>query len=673
MSNRTKYLLSLTLPFMSFGMASAAMAQSQDDVEEDLIIVTGSPLQHKEDEILTGASILTDEELSMRQAGSLGETLKSTPGLTSTFFGPGASRPVIRGQGGARIRILTNGIGSIDAAASSPDHAVAAEPAMAERIEVIKGSSLLRFGSAATNGVINVIDGRIPKEMPSENYEGVVRLGTASVDNAKDLAIGSNIALGNSFALHIEGARRETDDYDVPGYAIDPALNGGTPVGVEGTVANSFTKNSSYALGGTKFFDRGFFGLSAKHMNAKYGVPGEEPGSPEAGVFIKLDQNRLDMNSEFELDTNWFEKITMVGGLADYEHTEFESPTEPGTVFTNEGGEIRVELIQQKRGPWHGAFGLQHSWRDFAAIGDEAFIPPTTTAQTGVYSFQDLDRDNWHFEAAARLETTEHKSDTTQEKRDFQTFSASAGASYDFGNGLKIGTNYSRTERAPTSDELFANGPHLATGQFFIGDTNLKDEIAHNLETSLYLENAWLSLKANLFHTSYDDYIFASATGAQQDGLPVYQNRAEKAKFTGAEISADAPIGEVGPFALDGDIAAQYVTAELDVVGNDNLPLMPPLSVIAGVNAEADGYGGRVEIDYHHKQDKTALFELPSDQYTMVNAFAHFQPLPEHDNVTLQLSALNLTDEEARQHSSPLKDRILLPGRNFKISLETKF
>jgi len=191
-------------------------AIAQDNLDE--IIVTGSPLTRSVDEAITGLSVLTGEELANRLTGTIGETLKSEPGVSSTFFGAGASRPIIRGQGGDRVRVLTNGIGSIDASSASPDHAVAAEPAQAERIEVLRGASLLRYGSSGSGGIINVIDGRIPTEIPEDGLDGALRVGASSVDNGFEAAGSVDIGAGN-FALHLDGTFRDTGNYDIPGFA----------------------------------------------------------------------------------------------------------------------------------------------------------------------------------------------------------------------------------------------------------------------------------------------------------------------------------------------------------------------------------------------------------------------------------------------------------------------
>ena len=274
-------------------LLSVSAAASAQDALNDEIIVTGSPLLRSVDEAITGVSVLTGEELSRRLAGTIGETLKNEPGVSSTFFGAGASRPIIRGQGGDRVRVLLNGIGSIDASSASPDHAVAAEPAQAERIEVLRGASLLRYGSSGSGGIINVIDGRIPTELPEDGIDGAVRIGASSVDNGREAAGSLDFGAGN-LVFHVDGTFRETDDYEIPGFAesaefraLEEAEEGGEEEGEEeeeafGSLDNSQTKSTSITGGVSYVGERGFFGVAVHKFDSDYGIPGgHEEGEEE--------------------------------------------------------------------------------------------------------------------------------------------------------------------------------------------------------------------------------------------------------------------------------------------------------------------------------------------------------------------------------------------------------
>lgn len=723
----TRKQLSLSVATAALVSFSPALAQTDTAASDDKIIVTAAPYAQSEQEILTGVSVLDGAELSRNVANSIGETLRKEPGVSTTFFGAGASRPIVRGQGGDRVRVLDNGIGSIDASSASPDHAVAVEPALAERIEILRGVSILRYGSSGAGGVVNVIDGRLPSEAPEEGLEGAFRIGTTTVDEGVDLAAGVTATLGEVNGMevvgHLSGTWRDADDYDIPGFAESERLRAleeeehedhdededhdhEEEEEIRDTLENSFVESSSYAGGLSFIGDKGFISFGVKQSNTEYGVPAghdhghheeeeedhdEEEHEEEGGVFIDLDQTRYDVRGGFDLGSTAFDSVSFSIGFADYEHIEFEGPGEPGTVFSNEGYEGRVELLQTERNGWRGATGLQLRHRDFSAIGEEAFVSPSETKQYAIYTFQEIDNGPWHFEGALRYENTEQTNDTLNIEQSFDGVSVSAGAAYHFSDEVLTGLTIYRTERAPTTEELFSDGPHLATGQYEIGDPDLDLEVATGIEGVFRVGSERASLAVNVFYTDYQDYIYEADTGLTGEDILIaegvtdeeeleefgelgaYQFTAEDATFYGFEIEGRVVLADEGPFKLSLDAVVDRVEAEIDVDGNDNLPRIPPLGITSGVDFEMDNLFLRGEVEFAGEQGRTTDFELPTDSYTLVNFYADVTPFPAYPNVSLSAAALNVTDEEARVHSSFLKDEIPLPGRNYRFAVKYSF
>lgn len=671
----------LVLSTVSMGtilLASPALAQTSDSEApvDDEIIVTGSILSAKSNENLVGVSVLTKEKLERHMSSSLGETLKFEPGISSSFFGPGASRPIIRGQGGLRILLLDNSISSIDASSASPDHAGAVEPAMASRIEVVRGSGLLRYGSAASGGVVNVIDGRIPNRVPDATFTGKARLGLSSVDNGREAAFGTDINLGKfgtgNLVAHGEAAYRKTDDYDIPGFARSKRLRALDPLPLNeedrDTLPNSATKANTIAGGLSYIGQNMMIGGALKDLNSEYGIPGGE------GSTIRLDQTRFDMNSQFDFAQGPFEKLTITGGYADYQHKEIEASGDVGTVFSNEGGEGRLELVQRANGNWQAAHGLQYKKRDFSAIGEESFVPPTTTTLIGAFTFHEFDFDKWHLEAAGRYEHVKHV-DNANNTLDFDGLSASVGLDYHLADNLRLGGLFYRTARAPSSEELYSNGPHLATDQYERGNSNLKKEIASGAEISLRYKNGADYFTANVFYTDYADFVYEAFSGDvfvtdEGDELPISVFTPADAVFKGFEIALGKEIGSWNDwdFSLDGSV--EYVNAELQSGASGPLPRIPPFGATFGLGAVSGDWDLRAEINHASAKDKIAAGELASDGYTLVNAYVTYHI---NDNMSFRVSLLNLGNEEARQHTSFLKDKLPLPGRNLKASLSVSF
>jgi len=588
---------------------------------------------------------------------------------------------------------------------------IAAEPAQAERIEVLRGASLLRYGSSGSGGIINVIDGRIPTELPEDGIDGAVRIGASTVDNGREAAGSLDFGAGN-LVLHLDGTIKETDNFKIPGFAESARLRALEEAEEEehededddehgheeeeeafGRLENSQTKSTSLTGGVSYVGSRGHIGFAVSKFDSDYGIPGghgheeeeehhddeededhdedehQEEEEGEEMVTIDLDQTRFDVNGAFEFDGP-IEKVQFFGGYADYKHTEFEAPGEVGTVFTNEGYEARIEAIQRENNGWAAAYGVQLRNRDFSAIGEEAFVPPTKTKQIGIYTFHKKELGNIHLEGAARFENTKQENSVTNQDLDFDLFSVSAGGDVHMSDAVRIGGTIFRTERAPTTEELFSNGPHLATEQFEVGDPTLSKETATGVEAALRFRDNGRFLTLNAFYTDYSDYIYETETGEEEDGLDVFQFLGEDASFKGFEVQAGTPLAEIGNFTLKADALAEYVRAKTD---SGNLPRIPPLSVLTGIEADSERLTFRAELDYAATQNKIDTLEIPTDDYALVNLFATWRAPMDAQDVRLSLSVLNLLDDDARQHTSFLKDSVPLPGRNVRFSIASSF
>ncbi len=694
------------------GLAAASLAP-------DEITVTAAPYQRPVAEVLFPVTVLDSEAVARRATGGLGETLRYLPGVTSTAFGLGASRPIIRGQGGDRIRTLIDGLGSIDAASISADHAVAIEPLTAERIEVLRGPASLIYGPQASAGVINVIDGRVPLA-PIEAPEALARLGygTAAeqIDGAVRLGFG-----GTGFALRLTAFGRDSDDVDIPGFAESDRFRAMEAAEehddhhdedhdhdhdheeeeeIRGTLPNSDTQSYGGTLGGTLFFEGGSFGLAISGVESEYGLPGghehghahgdedkhgeeghdeahgdedhdHEHGEEEEDIRIELEQVRVDLRGTWDQPFGPFARADLRFAYADYEHVELEGP-EVGTRFENTGYEGRLSLVQQERQGWRGAIGGQIRHRDFSAIGAEAFVPPTETDQYGVFAAQELSRGPWLWEGTLRLDHQNSEAPGLGIEREDTGISASLGAGVELAPGWRAGLFGFRSERAPTPEELYSNGPHAATRAFEIGDPGLDEEIALGLEATLQLDTERVQARFSAFVTDYDGYVFQRFTGAEEDGLDVLVYDQEDASFYGAEGSLEVYVGELGPVALTADGALAYVRAETDNRPDNDLPRIPPLEGLVGLSGVAGAFDGRVELDFALDQDDVAAMELPTDGFVKTNLFLGWRPF-EDDRIALEIAAFNLFDEEVRLHSSYLKDEVPLAGRNIRFRLTARY
>ncbi len=695
----------------ALGLCAPQFAYAQGESHEhtdDEIIVTGTPIAHPEHESIIAADVLTQEELASRGEASLGELLRQQPGVSSSFFGPAASRPIIRGLGGDRVSVLDAGIGSIDASTVSDDHAVAVDPAMAQRIEIVRGPATLYYGSSAAGGVVNVFDGRIPDHEPEDGIDGALRTSLSSVNDGVEAAGGFDALLGRSgdtsFVFHGEGYYRDNDDYNIPGFAESERFRAAEEAEEAeheddedhdheheeeeeafGTVPNTALEAKGGAVGGSIIFPDGFIGVSAKISRSLYGVPGhhhheeeegeedhdhEEEEHGEEAVNIDLEQERYDLMGEFNKPFLFIDSTKIRFGYADYSHQELEGD-EIGTTFNNKGYEGRVEFLEKEFGNFRGATGFQYKHRNFEAIGDEAFTPPNITDQFGVFTLREYETDKWHAQVSGRYEHTDTEAESVGLSRTFDAYSISAGAGVEPSENLFFGVNLLRTERAPAPEELFSNGAHLATNAYEVGDPTLGKETARGVETTLHGEYGPIGFTVNGFYTDYKDFVALIPNGEEEDELPVFEFVAHDAVFKGFEAQADADLFSTGGFDVAARAQVDYVRAKFKDTGD--VPRIPPLRTVLGLEATSSHIDLRGEVEIAAKQDRIADYELPTDGYTLVNLAATWRPGGADHGLSVQLRADNVTNEEARLHTSFLKDVAPLPGRNFKLTLRGEF
>lgn len=651
----------------------------------DELVVTASADPRSQLELAQPTTVITGEELDERLEATLGQTLDEQPGVTSTYFGPGASRPVIRGLGGDRIRTLQGGIGSGDAANTSPDHAVSLDPLSAERIEILRGPSTLLYGSSAVGGVVNVLDERIPDYVPERAVSGELQVLGGSVSDERSGAV-SLVGGAGRLAWHADYSRRETDDYEIPGRAaVDVDEEHGEEAEPEGVLENSALENESAGFGASYVTERGFLGVSVSGFDTLYGVPGHGHGEKEHGheeeeerIRIDLDQRRVDLRGETLLASRLFSGLKVRFGTADYEHVELEGE-EVGTRFLNDSWEGRFELVQRKRdvgaGALSGSLGMQVSCSDFEAIGEEAFVPPSVTDDWAVFGFQEIERGPLSYQLGLRWENREIDADAgpanAAASRSFDGVSGSLGLVWRFADGYSFTTSLSRTERLPTATELYADGPHAATRAFEIGDPDLDSEESVGLDVSLKGAGERLTGSLSLFYNDFSGYVYESFTGDVEDGLEVVRFVQRDAEFVGAEVDLVFRLAEIGTGHLDLRARGDVVRAEL--ADGTPLPRIPPLRLGAGLTWHQGPWHALAELRWTDDQDRLGANEAPTDGSTVLNASTSYRFFLGATVTDLMLRGTNLTDEEVRNHVSFLKDEVPLPGRDVSLLLRVAF
>jgi iron complex outermembrane recepter protein len=619
-------------------------------VHSEEIVVTASPEARRESEVYQPVNVLTSEELTKQIQPTLGETLSREPGVSSTYFGPGASRPIIRGLGSDRIRVLEEGVGTGDASNVSPDHAVSVDPGSARQIEIVRGPATLLYGSNAVGGVVNVIDDRIPNRVPSSAITGSLDLRLGTVSDEKNGTVALDGGIGR-FAWHAGFLNRSTGDYEIP---------------TIGKLENSSLETSSATAGASYIVERGFLGISLSGFETNYGVPGAE----EEGVRIDMEQRRLDLKGELR-NLGIFRNLRLRMGSSAYEHVELEGD-EIGTRFTNEAFEARVEGAHRDFGALRGSIGMQYTTNDFEAVGEEAFIAPNQTDAFALFAFEEFTAGKFDLQFGARYESQNVSiDDVTLPDRSFDGLSGSIGAILKAGDGYSFAASLSRATRIPTATELYANGPHVATRQFEVGNADLDSETSMGIDLSIRRTSEKFRASVTLFQNYFEGYIFDAPTGAEEDGLPVFAYVQHDARFQGIELETHSELWHAGDRHLELELGLDYVHAALD--GGDHLPRIPPLRGLVGLQYQAGPLSAGVELQKYGRQGRIAAYETPTDDYTLVSAnigYRFFAASTVHDVI---LRGTNLTNELARVHTSPLKDFVPLPGRDLAVAYRVTF
>jgi len=696
------------------------------------IVVTGRSLDTEEAAPLP-VQVLSGDELAHRRQGGLGETLAGLPGVHLDSFGGGASRPVIRGQTVPRIEVLTDGANLFDASSVSPDHAIVTDPLLLDAIEIQRGPAAVRYGGNALNGAINLIDSKVPKALPESNLTGATEIRYGTGDEEKT-AVGRITAGIGSFALHAEGSRHVSEDYDVPdAYGSDK-------------LRDSFAKGSSYSFGASWITSKGYLGAAYTRQDSEYGLPGHSHANapchthgtdlhcevhggytdPFAGsddshtAYIDLRSERVDVRADYEKLLPGLDHTRLRLSYTDYLHDEIDGPF-LFSRYANEVYDGRLELTHLPLLGFTGTLGMQYTNGTFSGLNfntahrnDDVY--EFETENFGLFlterrSFGQVDvelaaRQDWRTMNAAKKHWTEYYIfppgyQLTPELEELYAgfydeyfaenypsskhnpFSASIGATWNIGEGYSAGLTLARSQRAPSVRELYARGNNLATNSYEVGLARTAtvsdtfpipstdvEETTKSVDLTFRKTGGRTEFEVGLFYQDVDDYIFARL---------IEEERELGHRFL-LYTAADARF-----FGIDGQISHRFTPnsritifgdyVDADLKGeNDNLPRIPPGRLGARYDLTAGPVSADVEYYHTFAQGRFASYETRTSGYDMVNATLSYRfELGGARGVELYLRGTNLTNELAYVHTSFVKNQSPLRGRSVAIGMRHSF
>ncbi len=615
-------------------------------------------------------SEISGEKLRRKQQSTLGASLSREAGISSSQFGPNASRPVILALDGDRIRILQNGTGVLDASSASQDHAVAMDPIVIDRIEIVRGPAALLYGSNAIGGVVNMDTTRIPEEVP-ENFEGKAEARGSSNDLGRSGAIALKKAMGSDWVVHADGSARGAEDYRVPGFARTQDVRDAAPLAPEdeGRVYNSFNRTQSGALGVSRVFgEKGFLGTSYAAYDSNYGVVAER------AVNIRMKQRRWDVGGEAK-NVSVFRSVRFKNSYSNYLHEEIEEG-ETGTRFKNDGNETRLDLKHGAVAGFAGVFGVQWNTFDFSAEGDEAYLPGTSNQALSAFVFEEREEGTVKPSFGARVDSSEVESEESvtfgpSRRRTFGSGSASLGVLVEASAHHAFALNAAYTERAPNYQELFANGRHVATRQNEVGNADLGLEHSHSAELSWRYKGGSSQSRLSVFLQDFHDFIALEPSGTDdgdpEDPFEIYNYQAVNARFYGAELEWRRQLGR---FELE--LKADFVRGVNRQTGH-SLPRVTPIRETLGLYYKLEPWRFDVQVERSERQTKTAPNEEATGEYTLVHLGAERPVYTGFAGLNVFARLNNVFDQEARNHVSVLKEIAPLPGRNLIIGVTAVF
>ena len=640
------------------------------------VTITGNPLGTSD--LIAPAAQYSGAALLLRSQSTLGETLDGTPGVSSTYFGPNASRPIIRGLDGDRIRILQNSGASIDASGLSYDHAVPSDPISMERIEVLRGPGALLYGGSAVGGVVNVIDNRIPREALFDSGGGLT--GKADIGLAtgnKEKGGGLLLETGTDrFALHADVFKRSTGDVAVPIQL--PCTRTGAP-SLANRICNSAAETNGGAVGGSVFFNQGYLGASASTYRSDYGTVAEDE------VTIKMKSNRYALEGELRGLGGLLQSIKGQLSRSEYQHTEFDAGV-AGTVFKNAGNDLRLEARHAKLGPLEGVLGLQLEGSRFSADGVEAFAPYSRTNQTALFAYEELPLGWGKLSFGARVESVKVESlgnplvaRFTPASRSFNPGSYALGALWNVAPGWQFTSNVAYSARAPKDYELFADGPHIATGGYEVGNANFATEKSTNLDIGAKWKRGANTFAMSAFVNRFSNYISQAATGVTVGVLPEFVFQQVPARFTGLEASGNIRLMESAQNSgqtLDLELRGDVVRAVNPTTGQP-LPRIAPVRLGATLAWAQGAWGARFGVNHVAAQNDVAPGQPVTNAYTLVNASLSYRQKVGATDLLWFARLDNIGDRLAYSATSILTQtapgKAPLPGRNFKVGLQANF
>ena len=638
----------------------------------DAIVVTGNEDFSVGSELEHVSKSISGNNLRRDLSGTLAETLEDLPGLDSRTMGSAPARPVIRGLGGERVLILQDGARTGDVSSQSADHAVTVDPIAAEKIEIARGPAALKYGGNAIGGVVNVVRNQIATSMP-DHLHGTASIQGESVNSGGTSALQAGLPIG-SFALKADGNLRTGQNLQTP----------------EGELDNSGILSTNNALGLSYIRPWGYAGGAFSMYFNNYGIPPDPEGGHANGVDIEMQKFQFDGKSEIFFENSFFRAVDIGYSYKNYFHREIEPGGAIGTEYGVLTSNANINARHGKKGILQkGTVGIWGEAKNYAVQG--ANTPDSDSYSLAAYLIEEKDFGPFHMEVGGRAEvvnTVPLQEDPDSRignirERSFAGISSSIAVVYDFGSGFYTGASLMHSYRAPSQEELYSEGPHLASYSYEIGNPELKPERGLGKELFLRYKGTLVQAELTGYHNDFANYIYPRNTGRPSLRFPTlneYQFFGADALLYGLEFSAELALS--ARLAVSGSMnythGEREITAQEQQAGGQTgdvqpLPMIPPFKGSLNLTYSTGSMQIGSRLLAAAKQTRTGDFEEPTDGYMVLGIFGQYRF--QYGNLlhTFSLRADNLLNESYSNHLSRIKELMPEPGRNVSLLYRVYF
>jgi iron complex outermembrane receptor protein len=670
-------------------LSTSVFADEALEITTGEIPVTANPLSLSADEMVRPINIMNGVSLQNRKSSSLGSMLDSVPGVSNSSWGDSIGRPVIRGMDRNRIQILNNGMQVKDVSNVAGDHAIAMDSLSTEQIEVVRGPETIIYGGGAIGGVVNLIDYRIHPEF-IDGIVGKYDASTGGANNATSTSLLMDFG-ANNVMFHIDLYDRDSKNIKIPGFSVSKKLADSddeftrSKYGKD-TLQNSYNESQGGGVGATYFFNNGFTGFSYASHEQEYG------NILENDAFVDLESDNFKYVLEMNNLSNLVNKFKFKLSHTDYQHKEMEGPTEIGLDYFDKGTDGKVEFTHSLLSESGGVVGLDFGASRFSQV-TKPYEPNNKRHNFGFYALERFAMGNHKITMGLRHDYQEYDANAftsddgaptdggaegstsfVATEKDFNVTSFSVGTTSKINDNWSLGFSAAHTERAPNHDELFVFGEHHATETIEHGDRNLKAERSNSIDVTLNWANQGNTFSMTPYFNDFSSFIALLDTGVVQfhdhggesEALPVLLHQNVPAEFYGFEFQGNINLGANYAFNYRGD----YVRAKNKDGGN--LPRIPPLTLGSGLSYEWNTLQASVDVEHKFSQSDTVAGEFKTDDFTNLSLVVNYA-LPYVAGLNAFIKGDNLLDEERRDHTSFLKEKVLLGERSFMIGINGSF